>query len=208
MYGGSDTYDALLYGANRHPGTVSYLQNQLNTLSNLSSSFIDAGNSFVERAKEVYNRFNSSEAIRTARAAIRKLGSMFQSNEIMDIWDLGNFQNAPLICQRFIMAEPSVRELYHKQRIDGYSDTYLDVQPGKIGKDHYDYRRAMNGIVEELPEDSESGWKVTIWAEDLHEGDRDLTLDEQHDVQMLWQRVRAYMKHGKDDPTSAYGGTL
>lgn len=208
MYGGTDTYDALLYGANKHPGTVNYLQSQMDTLSNMSQSFLSAGQSFVERAKEVYDRFNSSDAVRKARAAIRKLGNVFQTNEITDIWDIGGMQNAPPISQRFIMAEPTVRELYHQQRIDGYSETYVDMQPGVVGEDHYDYRRAMNGIVQEIEDDPDYEWKLKIWTEDLYEGDRELSMDEKHDVQMLWHRVRHYIKKGQDDPTSQFGGMM
>ena len=208
MYGGSETYDALLYGANKHPGTVSYLQNQLSTLSNISGSFVDAGQAFFQRAKEVYDRFNSSEAVNAARAAIRKLGNVFQTNEITDIWDICVMQNAPPITQRFIMAEPTLRGLYHQQRVDGYSETYVDVQPGKIGNDHYDYRRATDGIVQEIQDDDEYEWKMTTWAEDIHDGDRELTLDEKHDVQMLWHRVKFFISRGKEDPTSAFGGMM
>ena len=52
------------------------------------------------------------------------------------------------------MAQPDIRSLYHKGHCDGYSDTYVDMEPGLVGEQHYDYRRVMDGVVEE----TETGW--------------------------------------------------
>lgn len=204
VFGGAQDFDALLYGE-RHPGTMQYLQNQVNSVMEMSRTLTDAGRQFFSTAQDLYDKFNSAEAMRLARAAVRRVGSIFQRDEIRSIWELGQLQNAPLTMQRWIMAEPTVRRMYHEQRCDGYSDTYVDNHPGQIGRDHYDYRRVMDGI---LVDSEEHDWKATVYFDDLLEGDRELTLDEKIDILSTWDVVASMMKEGSEDPTSAFGNKL
>lgn len=204
VYGDTMAFDALAYGE-KHPGTLQYLHSQVAQLPQISQTLTDAGRAFMSNAQEIFDQYNSAEALRLARAAINKASSLFQSNTIRPMFVIAELQNAPLIMQRFIMAEPLTRQLFHEQRIDGFSGTYVDLQPGAVGEDHYDYRRVMDGV---LVDDDENDWKVTTYLDDLAEGDRDLTFDEKIDILSTWDWVRAYLKHGEDDPTSSSGGKL
>lgn len=203
--GDPDEFNALIYGVNKHPGTISYLENQFSRFSN---TLTDAGRSFISGAQNLFEQFHGSEAMRLARAATRKAGSLFQADEIRSIWDLGQLQHAPLSMQRFIMAEPTVRAMFHDQRCDGYSDTYVDMQPGVIGAEHYDYRRVMTGIVQEVTDDEEVEWVCRQFIDDLVEGDRELSLEEKTDVLNTWDAVAALMNLGGEDPTSVYANKL
>lgn len=204
VFGGANEFNALLYGQ-QHPGTLNYFENQQAQIAQMSETLTEAGKRFYANSQELYERFQGAEALRHAQAAIRKVGSVFQLDTVRDLWELGAIQNAPLTMQRWIMAQPDVREAFHNQRCDGFSDTYVDMHPGKIGRDHYDFRRVMNGMVED---DEEHGYKVTFYLDELSEGDRELTLEEKVDVLSTWDIVRSLVKTGKDDPTSAYGGQL
>ncbi len=95
--------------------------------------------------------------------------------------------------------------MYHEQRCDGYSESYVDRFPGQVGENHYDYRRVMHGMVQD---DQEHDWKSTFYLDELFEGDRELNFDEQVDILNTWDVVRSYLSKGQDDPTSQFGNML
>lgn len=196
-------FDALAY-KQPHPSTLRFLENQF---TNMSQTLSDAGRQFFSNAQSLFDSFTNSTAVRLAQAALRKAGSLFQRDEVRSIWDLGEIQNAPLTMQRFIMANPTVREMYHQQRCDGYSGTYVDQYPDDVGRDHYDYRRVTDGVLIDTPDDEEYEWKCTVYFDELVEGDRPLLLEQQVDIMTMWDRVEDFMKVGKD-PTSVFGGEL
>lgn len=200
--------DALIYGV-QHPGTLQYLEENIQRLGQQMSSYgqtlTDAGRQFYERAQTLYQQFNSADALRAAEAAMRRVKSYFQDELILPLQDIGALQNASLIMQRWVMAEPTLRQMYHKQQCDGYSDTYIDCHPGQVGEQHYDWRRVNEGLVVEDPKDSDD-YKVTFYFDDLIDGDRELTLQEQMAVTSTWDMVKHYVGQGKDDPSSSSGG--
>lgn len=201
IYGGASAFDALVYGEQHH-ANQSYFQQQL---QNISSTLTDAGRSFFADAHVLYNQFNGSEAMRKIRAAVNAATGLFQPNRVRYVHDLGEMQNAPFVMQRYIMASPVVREKYHSQQIDGYSETYEDMQPGKIGDNHYDYRRVMDGV---LREDTE-GWYVKFYPDEIYEGDKELSHDEKVDIIGTWDAIEAFLSVAKgEDPTSVWGNKL
>ena len=199
--GGIGGMDALMYPV-YNPSHLQYFQN---TIQQASQRLAGAGQQFIQKAQEVYERVNSSTAIQAARNVLKMVGNTFHnSTHIYQVNSLDQFQSATTTMQRWIMAEPTVRALYHEQRCDGYSDTYIDVEPGMIGDRHYDYRRVMDGV---LVDDQES-WVVKQYWDELKEGDRDLTVDEKVDILNTWDIMRMFIDKGKEDPTSMLGGTL
>lgn len=207
IQGGSDTFNALLYGATPHVGTMSYLSGEMDKLQSFSGMLKDVGNAFVNRATDIYNRFNSSDAMRLARAAVNKVASIFQRDGIFELKTLGEIQNAPPTMQRYIMAEPTLRELFLKQRVDGYAETYLNVHGNNVGEYHYDYRRVMNGVVEIVRNDPEIDWRATTYLDELLDGDRELEFTEQIAIRRAWKEVREFLNR-EEDPTSVYGNKL
>jgi hypothetical protein len=192
------------------PGTLELFafgektQSALNFLEDqayrLSDSLTNTGKAFMEQGREVFQRYNGSEALRAAKAAIRTVQYCFQTDIIRPLSNIGAMQQAPLSMQRWIMACPDVRELYHQQRCDGYSDTYIDMEPASIGTDHTDYRKVMSGLIQECVE-GDVDWKTTIYFE----GDDDdvrLSLSEKVDIVSTWDLIKSMMTPGKEDPTS------
>lgn len=209
VYTDNDGFNMLAYGAGaqKHPGTLQFLENSINAISNVSQTLTDAGRSFFSNVGDMYERFNGAEAIRLAKAAVRRVSSIFQPDAISYIQDIGRMQNAPLAMQRWLMAEPTVRTLYHQQRCDGYSETYVDMEPGRVGADHYDWRRVNQGMVKHDEANPEE-WSYTTYMDDLHEGDRELTLEEKVDVLSTWDLIRYHIQKGEEDPTSPFAGML
>lgn len=202
IHGGNVGSFNLLSLPNQNPINQQYIQSQL---SNFSHSLTELGRKFMETSQEIYERVNSSEAMRQARAAIRNVRSMFDPNEIYYVDNLERMRTAQPMMQRFIMAEPLLRDLFHRQQCDGYSSTYIDVDPGRIGDQHYDWRRVMTGIIqEEVDEDGIDTWVARNFYEDLRPEDRDLTIEEKSAVLSTWEMVKLFTE-ANQDPTDIFG---
>lgn len=204
FFGGDNEFNALVFGE-QHPGTLQHLQMQLaQPTEHLSAS----AQQFVAQAWDLYEQFNGLEAQRAAQAAIRKVKGIFQPNSVQALYELADLQQAQPVMQRFIMACPEIRRAYFDQRIDGYADSYVDMHPGRIGEDHYDYRRVVEGVYRPVEGNPEYDWEHTEWIGDLHPDDRELSLEEQLAVMSTWDVLTKYLSVGKDDPTSPVGGKL
>lgn len=208
--GGPAEFNAIAY-QERHPTTLQFLANQF---QNVSSTFTGAGQRFLEGAKELYEKYNSFDALRQARALARAVTGSFQGEEIRDFRTIEETQRANLRMQRLIMAEPFLRNRYHQQQVNGYSDTYVDMYPEDVGERHYDYRLVMDGVVVPVPADptvegDEEGWKVTWYFDEMAEGDRPLDVTEVAIVQnSVWNTVKYFVEHGDRDPTDVENGKL
>lgn len=204
--GDDSTFNALTMGE-MHPNTMNFLQSQIEAPTTMLT---EQGQQFFNHTRDLYDRFKESRSMRLINAARRAVGSIWQRNEIRQLETIEDFQWAPQKMQRFIMAEPEVRRLYHAQRVEGYTGTYRDAYAGDVGEHHYDYRRATNGFVfvNEDPADDEPEWTAVTYYDDLDEGDRPLELDEQTDVILSMKQVVNLIRQGKDDPTSRYNASL
>lgn len=203
VFTADDAFNAFIY-PEKNAGGLEYLRNQFN---NFTGVLTNTANSFIQSSREQFERFNSNAAIEFARNVVKSVIGKAEvtTDRVTTLWEVNQFQGASLQMQRWVMANPVVREVYHDQRCDGYSDTYFDAQPKVRGEDHYDYRRVMDGMVQY---DEEGNWFAKIYFEDLLEGDRDLTHGEKTDIAYTWSKLEYLMALGKDDPTSPEGGFL
>lgn len=195
--GGPDIFNAICYGE-AHPNTRAFIENQFDQLGQTIGNLKD---SFFANARQIYDQINSSDAARLARLAIQKVRGIFERDEVKPLFDLEKIQSACLTMQRFIMAEPTIRQMYHNQQCDGFSNSYVDTHPNQIGDDHYDYRRVMQGMIVE----DEEGYHHTTYLDEIYEGDRELTLEEQTDIINTWDIVKSFIQKNQDDPTSQFG---
>lgn len=202
IVGGQAEFNGLVYG-DKHPGTTRFLQNQLNM--GFSDTLTDFGKQMFSSIHSLYEKFNGENALRLAKAARRKVTGLFQQDVIKPLWTLEEIQQATLSMQRWVMAHPELRKLYHQQRCDGYSNTYLDMQPDAIGEKHYDYRRVMDGLVQE---DEDGTMQITYYYDDVPDDDVQLTLSDKVDIINTWDMISRYLKYTDDDPTSVYGDKL
>lgn len=205
--GGTLTFNSLAYG-NPHPGTMGFLSQQF---ENASVALTNTGQRFMSNARDLYERISGSDAMRTLRVAGRAVRSMWQLDEIRTLNTMDQLQTAPLTMQRWVMAEPTLRREYHQQRVDGYSDSYVDMHPGDVGEAHYDYRRVMDGLVviDEHPDDQGNyNWSATTYFDDYLPDDSELLLEEKIDILDTWSAVRQALAARKQDPTSRYGAML
>ncbi len=203
IHGDDDTFDYLTYGG--HDNRIQrYVSDRLDSLERASSTLFRAGDDFISTARESFERFYDSEAVRYARAAIRAVGSIWGSDEIRVITELDKLQSMKPRQQRLVMANPMIRALYHKQKIEGFAESYQDDQPGVIGAEHYDYRRLMHGVVEDDGDD----WRSTTYDEELKDEDDFLTPDEQIDAMLTNDATLIFIRKRGKDPTSRYNADL
>lgn len=193
-----------------HPATREFVHSMMMAPTHMLTQ---TGQAFMNQAQQVYNAVQQSDAVRLAKAAKRRLETMWSGNHIVELRDIGQMQNAPQVMQRFIMACPEIRDLYHKQLCDGYSDTYVDHNPGVIGEEHYDYRRVMDtmdiaGNCEQYDyrcinyDDPETS--STVFAMD-----GELIYMDRLAIVSTWDNIRAHLAAGlKEDPTSKFNTSL
>ena len=196
---GGHEFNALLY-PDQSPFHRDYFHTQVTNFNQALNSY---GQQFMATAKDVYERINDSAALELARRAIRSAKGLFQTNLIVPLRDIDTLQAAQPTMQRWMMANPMIREMYHDQRCSGFADTYMDVEPKLVGDQHYDYRRVMDGIVVE----DENDWHVNMYFDEIREGDRELLSSEQFDILDTWSIMELFVKAG-EDPTDPFGGKL
>lgn len=200
MFGADDEFNALAFGR-KHQNTLNYISQSMN---NFTDTFINAGSMFMNRAKELYDRFNSSEALNFARNIRSKYLSINElHNEVVFLNSLSDIQNCSPYMQRWVMANPVIREdWYFKHRLDGYNDTYTNMFGNCSGEKHYDYRRVINGL---MTDDRD---KIDIYIEEEIEDDPVLSLRDQIKILHSWNLTNMYLSKGKNDPTSKEGNEL
>lgn len=197
--GDQDTYSALVY-QEHHPGTLRYLQHQV---EQPTAALSETTRAFMDQAKEMYERFSSSDAMRRVRAAGRYISNVWKRDVIRPLNDLGELQHAPLAMQRWLMAYPEIRTMYHQQQCDGYGETYVDAEPGLVGSRHSDYRAVMSGIVV-MDEENETWSSTQYFDSRLDDDDEvDLDFDQKLDILSAWTAMSIAVANG-DDPTSKW----
>jgi len=173
-----------------------------------TSMLTDLGRSFMDSASALYKKLNDPMLNRMARSIVRNLSGITHANSIQPLMTIAAVQGAKPVMQRYIMAMPEIRRLYHKQLCDGYSDSYVDHEPNAVGEAHYDYRRVMNGMVIDLKRDDGTvTWCSVMYPDDLEEGDRELDIDEQSAILLSWDVAKAAIAR-KIDPTDVFNGKL
>lgn len=196
-----DHFDAFMY-APPSANMMNFVQQMIHAPTD---HLLDAGRAFMNQAVNVYERLGSSEAMARVKRAISGTNGRWSDDFMIALNSTLALQQAPVLMHRYLMAHTGIRELYHKGHCDGYSDTYVDMEPGKIGEDHYDYRRVMNGVV---VDNENGGWGWTEYHEELIPGDSELDDYDQGVVLRSWDQLTASIFEEKEDPTSIYGGEL
>lgn len=169
-------------------------------LSGSSRGFFDRTRSRTEGRRLTVDRFK-----RKARAVRRATENLFRSDDIQLLGEIGDFQHAPSKQIRFLMAEPSVRRRYHANRCAGYDDRYIDLEPGRVGEDHYEYRLIHNGHARRQDDGT---FGVRFYPQELRHSDDELDFIDQVDLINSNERLKWYMDQEDEDPTSRYNMTL
>lgn len=204
-YGNTADANALIYPLPDQT-VVGFIQQKM---QDATQQIVGAGQQFFDRAVSLYDQFAGEEAIRRAKAAKRASGSLWDENEVQLLSTIEQMQAANNMMRRWVMANPMVNRMYHRQQIEGYDGLYRDPFPDDKLEDNYDYRRVMNGVVQDVQDDEgEWGWTATTYIEDLMPDDHELDPVEQANILSTWEAVEVALKLKKRDPTSRWDADL
>lgn len=175
-------------------------------LSDSMSRLTDAGRGFLDGAIATYDYLRKGDLVSASRRLRRAVKNITHPNNIVRYQSIAEIQAATPLMQRYLMANPPIRGMYHRQQCDGYSDSYVDLEPGLIGMDHYEYRRVVNGIAIEDPLNPGTIYIPEIF-ESLLEEDRELDTEEKFDILDGWDIAAMAARLGVD-PTDVHNGEL
>lgn len=185
--------------------TQNYLKEQLNRNCD---GFSDITRKFFEESKTLYNNLKNSRALNTAKSAIKYAKGLFHPNTILELDSIEALRSAQAVMQRYVMAEPTIRKMYHEQRCDGFSDTYVDLSPKDIGDNHYDYQRVMQGIVvDEVDDEGNVESYFNNYSEVELSKESELVFEDQIRILNTWEVMKLYISKN-EDPTNIVGGDL
>jgi hypothetical protein len=173
-------------------GITNFIQNQF---TDLYTTLGEGARGLVDRAKNLYNNLYGSNLLARANIMAQSLDTTANPFSIYAITDPVAFNTASLYMQRFIMANPVLRQMYFDQRTFGYEDTYSNPEGEVYGENHYDYRLATNGMVRPGPDDMDV---YVEYSDDIRPGDRELTMFEKADIAITWDAAEHYMSLGID----------
>jgi len=202
MTGDAAVFSAALYGA---PQT-SVVNNVREHLYAVGARLGEMGQSIVQYAEEKIDEAVNSDAYRLANAALRRVASLWDVNEIRALQEYYQVQNAQPVMIPYVMAEPTIRKLYQQGLCEAYGNEYHDPYKNDIGENHIDWRRVMNGIATIGGENDSFDWEATTYSDSNDEA-VPLEFDQQLDILTTWETVRSAIAQGID-PTSRYDADL
>lgn len=169
-----------------------YLEQSFNnSLSTVSGEFASMLNSARE---SVVNH----KAYRTAVAAGRRLRYGGTTNEVRELFSVGEMQNAPQIMQGVLAAMPEYRELYNNHQAAGFENGFSQhdhFRGSAFMLTDHNYRMVTNGLSTDY--DDERIWNFTTPVE----FDGDYNKADQIDILKVWKRSRK-MDWEDEDPFS------
>lgn len=173
--------------------------------SALRESMGSAALNWFNTAKSFVQIIDTSSAIQAFRNITSKQESVWNTNNIHQCFTIEQLQTANPVQQRYIMAEPRLRDMYLNNSVEGYGDSYINHQGDAVGIKQYDYRRVTDGIMLEQPDET---FEVNVFHEIVPDGDKELTLHQKVDILRNWNLVNVALDAAEMDPTSQFGNML
>ena len=166
----------------------------------LRATISTQASNFFTQAATLYTMVSTSDAVQALRNLTVKAENAWQSNTISYLNTIEQIQCAPMVMQRYIMAQPELRQMYLNEEVTGYGEDYSNVHGNGIGDKHYDWRRVMDGVGTFTDE----GVQFTNYVEDTRD-DTELTVFEKVDILRTWNMVSGALSAAEQDPTSPEG---
>lgn len=197
--GDMDMFDQLVHGTiYRVPQEQLQAQEQ-----QFMNSLVPSARGFFQKAWDFTAQMANNRAVHRARAAARKVQSIWETDAIRVLSTIGEFQNAPQSMRRFLMAEPTVRTMWKDQLLDGYDDA-MAVTRDESNEDLLEYCQVMDGEMIETPDDDDYAYKFISFHDDILDDEPNLriTHEEKMDIRDSWDNLRNHVLYGDEDPTS------
>lgn len=142
VHGGTDSFNAMIYQQPNN-AVLNYINNNIEAARVMLGN---VGSSFINTAKEMYNRYNGTEALNRTKMLMMNVGSHL-NNDTIHYVSQAQIHNMNMIMQRYVMANPIISDLNSKNMCNGFQETYFDMEPDTYGTEREDYRRVMDGML-------------------------------------------------------------
>lgn len=195
---GDDNVFNALTGQMNTQNSIDYFRN---SVANMATVLGERGSQFIQQTKDVFNKFNSSEALNNVRSAIASMSTHIDDNVILTLNETSMFKPNGLM-QQYMMVEPTIFSLHQDNACSGFDGVFQPVDPITTVEDNALYCRVMDGMLT-YKEDDEYATFFT-YADTFT---NPLLFDEQIAVQDTW-RVMKDMIASNIDPTSPDGEEL
>lgn len=203
--GGSVGFDAGVY-IPPPPSTVQYLQT---TMNNYHGRLDGIGQNMYQSVVDKIASFNYEQLGYMAQAVSRTVVGMWMDDRIQPLTTIGQFQHPPQTMVRWLMAEPTIRQIYHNGEAEGYGDRYRDSQPACIGEDHHDWQIVNDGMFGEDEDGNDVTTEYFYDSNPQYDPEFDeLNIHDTTNIMRSWAHMAAFAKAKRDDPTSAYNSRL
>lgn len=156
-------------------------------------------------SSNIFNTFNYQRVHDISRALTTQDTSDWLVDGVHPLRTVEDIQNAPPVMVEWIMANPTLRDRFHRQTIAGYDESYENACPKGVGEDHYFYRLAMEGLVVEEA-DGESS--ATEWFDEVFDDRYKLEHIDKVFIQQAWAVAIGALHKNEEDPTSRYNAQL
>lgn len=170
----------------------------------LMSTVSSTTQNWFNKARSFYTSISEADAIQALRNLTVKADVSWKGNNIYFCNSIEQLQVANPVMQRYIMAEPRLRELYLNESVEGYNDSYVNHHGDSLGTKHYDYRRVTDGVV--IVHDDHA--IVNEFYELIPDTDKELDIFEKADIIRTWNMVNRALDANEMDPTSPIGNLL
>lgn len=205
--GGFDAVGALVGSGRPTPSALQYFNNQYQNIVDMAQT---VGNTTVQQiynnAAAMYQNIMTSRPWELAEGIYNQAMHLMDPNWVKALTTVKDLQAARPVMQRWIMANPEVRNMWFENKVEGYHESYVDAQPGLAGAAHYDYRRAINHMLQ--ADEEAQTWQATTYHEALVEGDRELSHYEKKDISITWDALLHNIRTQVYDPTSIFNSRL
>lgn len=183
--------------------TRRYLENQINSYVNNVQM---TGSNFGQSILEKYNQIMNTDTIRQLEYIRNRTTALFIANDIQPIITVADIQQASEQMQRWILANPTVGQMYQSGAISGYLGSYEKPRLSGIGIHNSDYRRVTDGVIISNGETSISRSYI-----ELVEPNDVLSVTNKYAIMKTWAAIEEHLNSEEDDksdPTSVWDDHL
>ncbi len=201
VYGNEATFQMMTFGV-PSASTFDYFQEK-------SRSFdLNVSNTALLKVNEVqdfYKGISLDAALDALRAAKSSLGSLEIPDMILALTSLEELQAPPDAMVPWIMANPTVREMYLNNECEGYGERYVDYYADALGTNHALYRAAVHGL---WRENKDGEYQCEIFGDVLADESLQIDMREQLEIMQTWDELEYFLAQRGADPTSPFGNKL
>lgn len=168
--------------------------------SNLSDT---ARNHFAE-VEQFYKVITIDDAMNALQNLKNGYESLALPNRIITLKNLEELQHAPDAMLPWLMANPTARNLFNNNQIEGYGDRLNDIHGDLLGDTTVLYQAAVHGIRREV----NGEYCMELFAEISSDESMQIDMGEQLSVLDSWNTLEYHLEQGDRDPTSPFNGKM